>query len=73
MSEIALNTLKSVKNYPNTPYLGQNPKFSKKNDFLTGFLMFFVFFNNFPHPLASSGSQKHQKTGAFVEKCLPLR
>lgn len=34
MTEIALNTLKSVKIYPNTPYFGQNPKFSKNPNLL---------------------------------------
>ena len=33
MSEIAFDTLKSVKNYQNTPYLGQNPKFSENPNF----------------------------------------
>ena len=51
--------------------LTPNPQFSEKLDFLTGFLEFFQQINNFPSPLASSGSQKHQKNGAFVEICLP--
>ena len=40
MSEIALDTLKSVKNYQTNPYLGQNSKFSKNP-------------NNPGHPLPS--------------------